>query len=174
MDIPQLRLAYLFWLPSLIGVAGLHRFYLGKPLSGILYLFTGGLFGIGTLYDALTMPHQVRTARLSRRLDMILDDRTGEVVDYEREHRAAPRDRRKKPRSVEHEILSMASVRHGVVTPSRVALNAEVSPEKARDHLDRMVERGFAEVRVTNDGLMVYVFPEFLDEAGRRELDNMI
>ena len=74
MAAPELRLAYLFWLPSLVGVAGLHRFYLGKPLSGLLYLVTGGLFGLGTIYDGLTMPHQVRTARLSRRLDMILDE----------------------------------------------------------------------------------------------------
>lgn len=36
-----------------IGLAGLHRFYLGKPLSGILYLVTGGICGLGTLIDIL-------------------------------------------------------------------------------------------------------------------------
>jgi restriction system protein len=36
---------------GLIGLAGLHRFYVGKPWSGLLYLITGGLFGIGTLVD---------------------------------------------------------------------------------------------------------------------------
>ena len=33
------------------GVFGLHRFYLGRPLSGIVYAFTGGLLGIGLIYD---------------------------------------------------------------------------------------------------------------------------
>lgn len=38
-------------LMGLIGVSGLHRLYVGKPISGLLYLFTGGLLGMGTLYD---------------------------------------------------------------------------------------------------------------------------
>lgn len=37
------------------GLGGLHRFYVGKPLSGILYLISGGLFGIGTLVDILKL-----------------------------------------------------------------------------------------------------------------------
>lgn len=37
------------------GVLGFHRFYLGKIGTGILYLFTGGLFGAGLLYDILKL-----------------------------------------------------------------------------------------------------------------------
>jgi hypothetical protein len=32
--------SYLLWLGSLFGVAGLHRFYLGRPVTGALWLFT--------------------------------------------------------------------------------------------------------------------------------------
>jgi TM2 domain-containing membrane protein YozV len=35
------------------GIAGIHRFYVGKPLSGLLWLCTGGLCGFGTLVDVI-------------------------------------------------------------------------------------------------------------------------
>ncbi len=41
------------------GVLGLHRFYLGKWISGLIYLFTGGLFLVGWLYDLWTLNSQI-------------------------------------------------------------------------------------------------------------------
>jgi TM2 domain-containing membrane protein YozV len=37
----------------LLGWLGVHRFYVGKIGSGILYMFTLGIFGIGILFDAI-------------------------------------------------------------------------------------------------------------------------
>lgn len=42
-----------------LGVFGIHRFYLGKYVTGILYLLTLGLFGIGLLYDLWTLNGQI-------------------------------------------------------------------------------------------------------------------
>jgi ribosomal protein S27AE len=36
-----------------LGAIGVHRFYVGKIGTGIIYLFTGGLFGFGWFIDAL-------------------------------------------------------------------------------------------------------------------------
>ncbi len=44
---------------TFLGVFGLHRFYLGKIITGLLYLATGGLLGLGILYDFLTLNGQV-------------------------------------------------------------------------------------------------------------------
>ncbi len=41
------------------GVFGLHRIYLGKWITGLLYLLTLGLFGIGYIYDLWTLNEQI-------------------------------------------------------------------------------------------------------------------
>lgn len=38
-----------------LGVVGAHRFYLGNFGIGLVYLFTGGLFGFGALYDFIML-----------------------------------------------------------------------------------------------------------------------
>lgn len=44
---------------AFLGVFGVHRFYMGKIFTGVLYLCTGGLFLIGYLYDLLTLNEQL-------------------------------------------------------------------------------------------------------------------
>ena len=46
---------------TFFGVLGIHRMYMGKWLTGILYLLTGGLFLVGVLYDFWTLNEQVST-----------------------------------------------------------------------------------------------------------------
>jgi RNA polymerase subunit RPABC4/transcription elongation factor Spt4 len=49
---PKSRLAALV-LALLLGIFGIHRFYAGKIGTGILYLLTGGLGGIGVFFDVV-------------------------------------------------------------------------------------------------------------------------
>ncbi len=44
---------------TFLGVFGLHRFYMGKWVTGLLYLCTGGLLLIGVLYDYWTLNGQI-------------------------------------------------------------------------------------------------------------------
>lgn len=52
--------AYLLALAGLATpFAGLHRFYLGRPFWGFLYLITWGFAGIGTVIDLFNIPRMV-------------------------------------------------------------------------------------------------------------------
>jgi len=44
---------------TFFGLFGVHRFYMEKWLTGLVYLFTGGLFGIGYVYDYWTINEQL-------------------------------------------------------------------------------------------------------------------
>ncbi len=40
---------------TFLGYLGVHRFYLGKWITGIIWMFTGGFFLVGYLYDLLNL-----------------------------------------------------------------------------------------------------------------------
>ncbi len=44
---------------TFLGLFGVHRMYMGKWFTGILYLVTLGLFGIGYIYDLWTLNDQI-------------------------------------------------------------------------------------------------------------------
>ncbi len=52
-------MAYLLWSLWLLGFAGIHRFYLGKPISGLIWFLTWGLFGMGQIFDLFFSPGMV-------------------------------------------------------------------------------------------------------------------
>jgi TM2 domain-containing membrane protein YozV len=55
----QVGWAYLLWLPCLVGVCGLQRFYTGRWVSGLLWLLTGGLCMVGQIVDLFFIPRMV-------------------------------------------------------------------------------------------------------------------
>ena len=165
------RTAYLLWLASFFGLAGLHRLYLGKIGSGVLYMLTWGLGGLGTIYDGITMPDQVREAKLKARMRRAIDSRLDDLeeIEYTGSHGARPQRGSESP---EHVILSIAKNNHGIANPAQVALEGNISTDEAREQLDKLVDKGIGEVRVRKSGSLAYVFPDFLDDVGAADLER--
>ena len=53
---------------TFLGVFGIHRFYMGKWGTGLLYLLTLGLFGLGWLYNYWTLNAQISELNMSRQM----------------------------------------------------------------------------------------------------------
>jgi TM2 domain-containing membrane protein YozV len=47
---------------TFLGAFGIHRMYMGKWITGLIYLCTFGLFGIGYIYDFWTLNDQISLA----------------------------------------------------------------------------------------------------------------
>lgn len=44
---------------TFLGIFGIHRFYMGKWITGLIWLLTGGLFLVGYIYDYWTLNDQI-------------------------------------------------------------------------------------------------------------------
>ena len=156
-------IAYLLWLISGCGVLGFHRFYLGKIPSGLLWMFTGGLFGVGAFFDFFTLAGQVREANIRN----ALFNRSSSPRDWRYIHDAEARvvgSGKNQKESLERIILKLAKENSGILTISEVALAANISIDEAKKYLDNLVSKGIAELRVRKTGALVYVMPDIMDK----------
>jgi hypothetical protein len=160
--------AYLLWLFSGCGALGFHRFYLGKIGTGVLWMISGGLGGIGMVYDAFTLTKQVREANVRYSVEARV---RGELAYAEAAesgyapYGAAAAQRPQKPDSPEKIILRVARKNGGFVTPGEAALEGDLTVDEARKQLESLATKGAAEMRVRSSGVVVYFFPEFAREG---------
>lgn len=165
-------IAYLLWLISGFGVLGFHRFYLGKIGTGLLYIITGGLFGIGSVYDFITLPLQVREANLRTgwRNALYGQQQSMRPVGGMSYGESTEKGRRQ---PLEQVILQTAKRNNGVATPSEVALESERSLDEVKTALEKLVEKNYAELRVSKkNGGLVYFFPEFSGDGSHPDLED--
>ncbi|MCA9691024.1 MAG: TM2 domain-containing protein [Myxococcales bacterium] len=146
--------AYLLSLLTFFGFAGIHRFYLGKPITGVIWFLTWGLGGFGTLYDMLTMARQVdeANARLlppAIRLQMLAAATSP----------PPPRGPREDELDLELRVLRLAKRSGGRLTAAATAAELRIKIAEAEAQLDALAKTGHANVEVNDDGVIYYDFP---------------
>jgi hypothetical protein len=146
--------AYLLWLGWPLGLGGLHRFYLGKPISGFFYLITWGFLGIGQIIDLFRIPRLVRQENLK-------------LLQAEAEVRGAagalPPAEGPNMRQL---LLQAAAKNDGKLSITQGVMATGRDFAEVEKVLDEMVRSGY--VGMDNDpatGHIVYYFPQLGQKA---------
>ena len=153
----------MLWAAAFVGVCGLQRLYAGKIGTGLLYLFTFGLAGIGQFVDLFLIPGMVRDA--NNRLLM-----EGAVVQGALGAGAAgvvPAVRRL-PRTTEEMQVALvqAAERHGGrLTVAEAVAETGRGFQEVKRQLDEMAVNGFIELDSDDEGQLFYSFPGLGDPS---------
>ena len=63
-EVRSVGVAFGLWALCIVGVAGIHRFYAGRYVTGVLWLLTWGFAGIGSLVDLFLISGMVEEKNL--------------------------------------------------------------------------------------------------------------
>ena len=158
----SLTVSYLLAALGFLGVSGVHRFYLGKPITGILWFLTGGLFMLGTIYDLITMESQVREANryaLPPGQGMLPPG----VGYFPAQGYAPPQDPNADLRNpqvdLELRVLKLARLRGGRLTAASTAAELGIPVADADAKLTEIAKAGHANVDISDEGAVLYDFP---------------
>ncbi len=150
-------LAYLLWFTCLFGLCGIHRLYSGKYATGVIWLFTAGLFGIGQLVDLALIPGMVEEKNLKYSL-LYGNNQTSQVsqpvVVNAADFLALPRTGN--DQSDIHAILQLAKTQ-GYVSLSDCVIATEKSVAQVKEIIDSLCRQGVLEIGNHEDtGAIIY------------------
>jgi len=153
-------IGYALWCLWLVGLGGLHRIYLGKYGTGILYLFTFGLFGVGQLVDLFRMRRLV--AQSNVREGYALHPRAvQQLLASQQSGTAAPA---KKVKPLRLRLLEAAMVRGGEISVTEGVAATGAGFEEVEETLHKLVAGGYVDVdNAPGSGVVIYRFTEFGD-----------
>jgi len=155
----RLRNSYILCALGFFGVCGVHRFYNGKFVTGVLWLLTWGIFGVGQVADIFFIRGMVDSyeARVRRKLGLSPDTsataQVGAVLN-------APQDARTKDQKIV--ALIEAAQRHdGMLSVTQAVLETRLGFDETETLLRELAQSEYVEM--TNDmntGAIVYHFIE--------------
>ncbi|MDR0720192.1 MAG: TM2 domain-containing protein [Treponema sp.] len=154
-----------------LGAFGAHRFYLEKVGTGILYLFTGGVLGIGILVDLFTLSGQVDTYNiLHRPVQTAVPQSQTVVVNVAGPAAAVPpaeptlRSLPSEPRMViaeksttREQILSL-SMKIPLLSVREIVAETHLDLDEVEASLKEFVEKGIAKEQIDSNGKTKYDF----------------
>ncbi len=153
--------AYLLWALGIFGICGVHRLYLGKIGTGVLWLLTFGLLGIGQFIDLFLIPGMVDDHNFKLAVLQGIRPSPAPAKGVS----APPQPL--KGQALMREILRLAQRRQGILTLSEIAIELTADFDEIEKALRELSRRGiaFPENNLTT-GAVEYHFPHLLRSPG--------
>lgn len=146
--------AYLYWLLCLFGICGAQRFYTGNVATGLIYLLTFGVFGLGQILDLILVPGMVERRNLYLRQ---LEGSATTGINPTVVVKLSELDQLKQRQGVQasalvspiQRLLRAAKENGGTLSMAQAVLYTELEPPEVKQLLQEAERSGLAEI--TND-----------------------
>lgn len=162
----DIGVSYLLWVAWLFGFGGLHRLYNGKVGTGVLWLCTWGLLGVGQFVDLFLLPSLVEE-KLLKRQALLNGYQVGHslprvAIEQVVQAAAAASDpRQSSDREAMLKLLKAANDHGGKLSVTQGVMATGLYFDRVETILQNMVKAGY--VSLDNDpdtGVIVYHFHE--------------
>jgi TM2 domain-containing membrane protein YozV len=153
----RILVSYILSAALFLGLGGLHRLYNGKIGTGILWLLTGGMFGIGQFVDLLLIPNMVDDYEQNLRAKAGLSS-LGVPVN---QPAIASQVYQPTGKQLMLELLRVAQTKGGSLTVTQGVIATGGDFAEVEETLKEMLKSGY--VRIGNDpvtGAVTYYFDE--------------
>lgn len=138
--------AYVLWLGCLLQVYGLQRLYNGKVFTGLLWLCTFGVFGVGQFIDLFLIPNMVEEHNLKYRQRHGLLPNGVPMVQPQIEAVIQQETRSGDRQQLMVQLLKAAETRHGKLSVTQGVLETGASFAEVEAALREMVRSGYVQV----------------------------
>jgi TM2 domain len=157
--------AYILWLGWLLGLGGLQRLYNGKIFTGMIWLCTWGMFGVGQFVDLVLIPNMVddhnaklKASRLTLMADASHQPGIHRLVEPDVVHRPiAPMPSNR----LAVRLVKAAGDRGGKISVTQGVMDTDATFVEVETTLRDLAKTGYVEVYNDPDtGVVLYEFRE--------------
>ena len=133
--------AYLLWALGFVGFFGIHRFYTGKIITGLLYFCTAGFFGVGQVVDLFLIPGMTRDRNMRLLYEATIDARNNNpkvtLVQQDKEPKKTD------PMLI---LLQAAANHNNVLSIGQAMLATELPIDQVESLLNKALKQGLAHI----------------------------